>query len=392
MAVDTRASSDLDLFADEVLRDPYPYFADLRDQSPVVRLDTVGVYAVTRYEAIREVLADWESFSSDTVAFNDRMNEVLVGTTLTTDPPDHQKLRAVLTENLAPRALRTLKGDIEGKADTMVADLVARGSFDAMDDLARALPLAVVADLIGVQGTARENILRWGAAAFDCLGPDNARTRAAFPPAGELFEWAHTARAEDLTEGSMGRAIFEAADRGEIPYENCGMIIHQYIAAGMDTTIAAIGNAVRLFAEHPDQFDLIRDDPGLIPAALNEVLRYEAPIHAFGRRATRDVEIAGTPVPAGSQVAVLFGAGNRDPRHYEDPDTFSVRRNPVDHLSFGYGVHSCAGQGLARLEASAVLGALARHVRRYTIGEPVRLLGNMTRSLDRLPVVGVEPA
>lgn len=390
MAVAAHNSADVDIFSDEVLLNPYPVFAELREQASVVWLEKTGVWAITRYHPIREVLGNWSAFSSNAVAFNDRMNEILAGTSLTTDPPDHQQLRAVLSDNLSPRALRKLKGDIEAKADDMVADLVQRGTFDAVDDLARALPLAIVVDLIGVQGAVRDHILEWGEAAFNLLGPMNERAVNSFPLAGELFDWAHNVQAKDLVEGSMGHAIFSAAERGEIPHENCGMIVHQIVAAGMDSTIAAISNAIAQFAAHPDQFDLLREDPSLIPAAFNEVLRYEAPIHAFGRRVKEDSEIDGTLIPAGSQVAVLFGSGNRDPRHYEDPDTFRVQRNPVDHLSFGYGPHGCAGQGLARLEASAAIGALARRVRRLTVGTPQRRLNNSTRSLDTLPVLELE--
>ncbi|MDR7303014.1 cytochrome P450 [Haloactinomyces albus] len=392
MTVTAQSSSGVDIFSDEVLTDPYPVFAELREQASVVRLEKTGVWAITRYQPIREAMGNWSVFSSNAVAFNDRMNEILVGTSLATDPPDHQQLRAVISDNLSPRALRRLKGDIEAKADDMVADLVRRETFDAVDDLARALPLAVVVDLIGVQGAVRDNILSWGEAAFNLLGPMNERAIDGFPLAGELFEWAHNVQAKDLVEGSMGHAIFAAGERGEIPHENCGMMVHQLVAAGMDSTIAAISNAIAMFAAHPDQFDLVRDDPSLIPSAFNEVLRYEAPIHAFGRRVKEDYELDGTMIPAGSQIAVLFGSGNRDPRHYEDPDTFRVRRNPVDHLSFGYGPHSCAGQGLARLEASAVIGALARRVRRLTVGTPQRRLNNSTRSLDKLPVVELEAA
>lgn len=171
-----------------------------------------------------------------------------------------------------------------------------------------------------------------------------------------------------------------------------GHIIHQYLGAGVDTTITALGNIVALFSAFPDQFDLVRRNPALVPAAFNEALRFWAPIHAWGRSVTEDVEIDGTLVPAGSQVAILFGAGNRDPRHYENPDAFLVERNPVDHLSFGYGPHGCAGQGLARLEAHAVIAALANHAQRLVAAEPVRVPSNITRSIDELEILKVVPA
>ncbi|MGW6204437.1 cytochrome P450 [Streptomyces sp. NPDC055089] len=388
----TPCDSDIDLFADEVVLDPYPVYAELRDQGSVVRLRKNDVHVLTRYEAIRGALADWKSFSSDSIGFNPMVNEALSGTSLASDPPEHTQLRATLTENLSPRALRGLKGRIEAKADALVAELVEQGSFEAIDALARAFPLEVVADLIGFTGRARDNMLRWGQAAMQVIGPMNRRTTENFPIAGELYAWCSQVGADDLAEGSVGRGIFDAEARGAIAPGSAGAIIHQYLGAGVDTTVAAIGNIIALFGSHPGQLDLVREDPSLVPAAFNEVLRFWAPVHAWGRRATEDVEIDGTLIPAGAQVAVLFGAGNRDPRHFEDPDTFLVERNPVDHLSFGYGPHGCAGQGLARLEAHAVIDALSRRVKRLVVGPEVRIPGNITRSIEELPVLEVIPA
>lgn len=385
-------ASDVDLFADDVLVDPYPVYAELRELGPVVHLPRNDVYALTRYEVIRGALADWESFSSTSIAFNPMANEALTGTSLASDPPVHTQLRATLTENLSPRALRGMKGQIEAKADALVAELVEKGSFEAIDALARAFPLEVVADLIGFKGHVRDNMLRWGQAAMQVLGPMNQRTAENFPIAGELYAWCSQVKATDLAEGSVGRGIFDAEARGTIPPGTAGHIIHQYLGAGVDTTIAAIGNVVALFGSHPDQLDLIREDPSRVPAAFNEVLRFWAPITAWGRRVTKDVDIDGTVVPAGAQVAILLGAGNRDPRHYENPDAFLVERNPVDHLSFGYGPHGCAGQGLARLEAHAVIEALSRRVKRLVVGPEVRVPSNTTRSIEELPVLEVIPA
>ncbi|MGW5128916.1 cytochrome P450 [Streptomyces sp. NPDC004069] len=388
----TPPTSDIDLFADEVVLDPYPVYAELRERGPVVHLPENDVYALTRYDVVRGALADWESFSSTSIAFNPTANEALTGTSLASDPPVHTQLRATLTENLSPRALRGLRSGIETKADALVAELVEKGSFEAVDALARAFPLEVVADLIGFTGHVRDNMLRWGQAAMQVLGPMNQRTAENFPVAGELYAWCSQVKADDLAEGSVGRGIFEAEDRGAIPADTAGHIIHQYLGAGVDTTIAAIGNIVALFARHPDQLALVRENPSLVPAAFNEVLRFWAPVHAWGRRVTKDVTIEGAVVPAGAQVAILFGAGNRDPRHYENPDAFLVERNPVDHLSFGYGPHGCAGQGLARLEAHAVIEALSRRVERLVAGPEVRVAGNTTRSIEALPVLEVIPA
>lgn len=136
----TPPSSGIDLFADEVVLDPYPVFAELREQGSVVHLPKNDVYVLTRYDAIRGALADWESFSSTSIGFNPVVNEALTGTSLASDPPIHTQLRATLTENLSPRALRGLKGRIEKKADALVAELVEKGTFEAIDALARAFP------------------------------------------------------------------------------------------------------------------------------------------------------------------------------------------------------------------------------------------------------------
>lgn len=392
MTTATVQSSLIDIWSDEVLIDPYPAFTELREQAAAVYLEPRDVWVITRYDAIRDALANWEAFSSTRVAFNPQMNEVLTGTTLASDPPLHTTLRATLSENLTPRALRGLKVQIDEKADRIVASLLERGSFDGVSDLAEELPLQVVLDLIGVQGEVRNKILDWGAAAFNLLGPMNERAQQSFPLAGELFEWTHGMEGDKLAEGSIGRAIFDAGARGDIPPELCGHIIHQYLAAGMDTTIGAIANAIRLLAEHPEQYAQLRNDPSLIPAAFNETLRYEALLHAQGRGTTQDVEVDGTVIPAGSQVGVLLYAGNRDPRHYSNPDEYRIERNPIDHLSFGYGVHGCAGQGLAKLEAHAVLEALTRRVKSYSVGEPTVKLNNTSRGLETLPVFDVVPA
>lgn len=390
----TVATSDIDLWSDENLANPYPAYAKLRDQAAVVKLVHSNVYALTRYDTIRNALGDWATFSSENaIGFNDGVNQALTGTTLATDPPQHTALRAALMENLTPRALQGMKSAITQKADDIVRNLVAKGSFDGVKELANELPLQVVIDLIGIKDeNVRSQILDWGSAAFNVLGPMNARTQINFPLAGALYQWASQITIHQLKEGSIGHAIFEAAARGKIPADSCGHIIHQYVAAGLDTTIATIGNALQLFGENPDQYQLLREDPTLIPAALNEVLRCHALMIATGRRTTRDVEIDGAVIPAGSQIAILFGAGNHDPRHYENPDQFLIRRNPMDHLSFGYGVHGCAGKGLATLQIHAVFEALVKHIESYKIGTPVRKVNNSSLALDTLPIFDVVAA
>lgn len=379
-------TSDIDLFGDDVLVDPVSAHSALREQAAVVHLPVNDIYALTRYDVIRDALGDWETFSSTSIGFNPMVNEALAGTSLRSDPPEHTQLRATLSANLTPRALRGLGKTIDEKADALVAQLGRRGDFDAIDELAREFPLEIVADLIGFTGEVKANMLRWGQAAMEVIGPMNRRTQENFPIAGELYGWCSQVTGADLAEGSIGRGIFDAETRGEIPEGSAGHIIHQYLGAGVDSTIASIGNIVALFGRYPEQFAKVREDETLVGSAFAEVLRYWTPINVWGRRVTRDVEIEGVTIPAGAQAAILLGAGNRDPRHYDDPDAFDVTRNPVDHLAFGYGPHGCAGQGLARLEAHAVIRALATQISSFEVGGEVRVASNITRSISELPV------
>lgn len=386
-------SSNIDLFADDIVVDPYPTYKILRDQAAVVHLPINNVYALTRYDTIRAALGDPATYSSvKAIAFNSAANDALQGTSLASDPPEHTQLRATLVANLTPLKLRALEEQIGGKAEALVSKLVSGGGFEAIDELARAFPLDVVANLIGFRGRARDNMVRWGQAAQEVLGPMNQRTRECFPIAGELYGWCSQVAANELAPGSVGRGIFDAQERGEIPAGSAGHIIHQYLAAGVDTTVAAIGNTVALFGRYPEQFERVRKDASLVSSAFNEVLRYFAPIHAMGRRTTRAVKIDGATVPEGAQVAILFGAGNRDERHYENPDEFDVARNPIDHLSLGYGAHSCAGQGLARMEGRAVIAALAKYVRSFKLGDLVKEPSNTRQAIEKLVVRDVVAA
>ena len=306
---------------------------------------------------------------------------------IATDPPDHTRLRNVLSERLAPRALRTLAAGIERRADELVAPVVAAGSFDAVADLARAFPIAVVLNLVGLPPVANDRVLGWADAAFSAGGPPGPRTDAAFPLLQDQLAFlASEATMENLAPGSLGRAIHEAAAEGKIDPGSVVPLLSAYVTAGIDTTINAISNAVYYFARHPEQWDMVRADPAaMVPKAFNEVLRIEAPIQFFCRVTTRDVDVDGVPLPQGARVMMLYASSGRDERKWENPDQFDVTRDAADHLTFSYGLHGCAGQGLARLEGHAMLAALARRVARFEVGTPQRRLNQGVRGLSALP-------
>ncbi|HSS23071.1 MAG TPA: cytochrome P450 [Mycobacterium sp.] len=380
--------SDHDPYADAALLDPWPGYKNLRDAGPAVWLPKYEMFALTRYDSVRRALQDWESFPSrNGVMMNDRMNQVLRGNTLCSDGAYHDALRDVLVRPLTPGALRAVRQEITAEAEDVVQKLVARGTFDAATELANHLPVTVVSSLIGLPEKGRERMLVWAEEMFNCFGPINDRTNASFPVLDEMLDYAtNEAVPGKLKPNSWAAGIHDAVAHGEVPAEACRAMMIDYLGPSLDTTIFAISNAVSLFANNPDQWELLREDLRLLPSAINEVLRYDAPIQSFSRYVARDVDMDGVVLPAGSRAIVFYGAANRDERKYPDPDRFDVLRRPGDHLGFGAGPHACVGMNLARIEMLALFTALAKHVRRFTILEQEPVLNNVLRGFKTLQV------
>lgn len=377
-----------DLFEDDALLEPYGHYRAIRDLGPVVRLDAHDLLAVARYEDVRRVLGDPETFcSGEGVGLNDMVNELGRGNTLMSDGELHRVQREVIARPLMPRALAELQPEVQAITDALVDDLLARGSFDAVTELAQPLPATWVPDLLGWPSWAREHLLDWAAASFNTLGPPNARCAAAAGGMVEMFQFARDVVASgELVEGSLAAQVVEAADRGEITHAQCPVMLTAYLAPSLDTTISAIGNAIWLFATHPDQWALLRSDPSRVKNAFNEAVRLESPLSCFSRLAARTTELDGSVIEEGSRIVVMYASANRDERRWERPEVFDVTREVSTHLGFGYGVHACAGMGLARLEGVAVLTSLVARVASIEAGTPVRKLNNLIRSFASLPV------
>lgn len=379
---------DVDLYADDVLRQPYRHYRALRDLGAAVWLPRNGLYAVGRFEDVRAALRNSGLFSSaEGVAANDHVNEMSRGTTLASDAPLHDRLRAIIAAPLLPRALEEIGPEIRAEARRLVEDLVSRGRFDAVTDLAQHLPLTIVSKLVGLEEYGRGSMLRWASATFNVLGAMNDRACAAMADVQEMRHYlGGSAIRERLRPGSWGDRIFAAADRGEIEPERCPVLMRDYLGPSLDTTIFATANLILLFGKHPDQWELVRQDPALIPGAINEALRLESPIRGFTRHLTDHATIGDISVPKASRVLLLYASANRDERKWQDPERFDVRRRASDHLGFGNGTHMCAGLHLARLEMTALLEVLVEKVRHFDIGEPVLALNNVLRGLASLPV------
>ncbi|MHC3473538.1 cytochrome P450 [Streptomyces sp. 7R007] len=377
-----------DLYSASAIRDTYPHYAALRALGPVVHLSKHKIYALPRYAECRQVLLDDDTFvSSSGVALNPVANRIGQGTTLFSDGQDHARRRSLLAHRLTPRALRTMKDTIDQQATAVVEDAVARRTVDAVE-VATALPMSVVPDLVGWPRQGREHLLRWAGATFDALGPLNCQAARTLPSSLGMLRYARgVVRDRSVLDGSMGHDLLRAADEGRIMPAECVTMLIDYLAPSLDTTISAISSALYLFATHPEQWRLLKANPDLIPKAVNEVVRYESPIRAFSRTAAHDTELAGTPLPKGSRVLVLYGSANRDPLEWDDPDTFDIRRDAARQLGFGQGTHGCAGQGLARMETSAILRALVDRIDRIEVtGPPEWALNNVIHRLERLPL------
>ena len=357
-------STDLDLWSDAVLADPYPVYARLRALGPVVRLERHGLYALTRFDAVRSALTDWEVFSSASgTCVEPAANEQQGDSILSTDPPAHTGYRRTMTSQLSVRALAEDSAHIEQKARTLVAGIAERATIDVVADLARPYALSVLCDVVGLGDDGRERLPAWSERAFNVFGPAGERFTAGLSAAQELAT--HAAAAAEPGRIRPGTRGAEMVERGEGP----GIL--NYTWPGLATTIDAISSAVYLFARHPEQWDAVRRDTSLIPGAFHEVLRLHAPIHHFTRRTTAPVRFDGVEIPRGSRVLVMYGSANRDERHYPRPDDFDVTRHPTDQLAFGRGVHRCVGMNLATLEAHTLLAALTEHVEEWApVGEP----------------------
>jgi cytochrome P450 len=387
MSDPARPESDIDLFCDQALNDPYPGYRELRDLGAAVWMRPLGMFALSRFDDVRNALRNWQVFSSaHGAAMNEPINQAIAGNTLGSDPPLHDKLRNVLVRPLAPAAMRDVTTLIEAQAEGLAERLVARGTFDAATDLAQFLPLSVVSHLVGLPEGGRERMLDWGRAAFDSLGPANARCLSAGQTAMGLVHYALQLEPATVRPGSWAALAFEAAERGEITLPQARGLILDYVAPSLDTTIFATSSALWLFASHPEQWDEIRENPALIPGAINEVLRIESPIQIFSRYVTRDTQVDGVEVPKGSRALIMYGSANRDERKWQDPETFDIHRKAAEQLAFGHGEHLCVGLPLARLELRALLTSLAKRVKRFEILEVKRGINNTLRGLERLDV------
>jgi cytochrome P450 len=378
-----------DIYSVNAIVNPYPHYQRLRDLGPIVWLTKHKVYALPRYAESKAVLLDDKTFlSGHGVALNRIANRISRGTTLNSDGVEHDQRRKLLAHRLLPRSLRAISDGVDATAAAVVAAALNKGEIDGVNDLAAALPLAVVPDLIGWPRDQRDHLIEWGGATFDVLGPLNWQAIKAMPGAFRMLLFARrVVRKRTFLPGSMADELLLAADQGELSHAECPALMVDYLAPSIDTTMSAISNALYLFASHPEQWQLLKDEPTLMANAINEVLRYEPPLRAFARRAGQPTEIGGVRIRSGARVLVMYASANRDEREWEQPAVFDITRDAGRQIGFGQGAHACAGQSLARLETTAMLRALIKRVDRIEVtSSPTWAINNIIHRHERLPL------
>jgi cytochrome P450 len=368
------ATLDVDPFSPQMVVDPYPTYVRLREAG-VVYAEPPGIWVLSRYAHVQQVLRD-PRFDREGIG---NAVERVFGAgpifdsftrwMLFLNPPDHTRLRTLVTKAFTPRASEELRSDIQRIVDDLIDPAQQRGELDLIADLAYPLPVAVICELLGVPPEDRGRFNAWSAAiaealdAFVTAQPDTVRrSNEAAHGLTEYFRGLVAARRKQPRDDLLS-ALVAAEEQGDrLSEEELLATCVLLFFAGHETTVNLIGTGMLTLLRHPDQLAKLRDDPGLIQSAVEELLRYDGPVQRTGRTTREDVEIDGVTIPKGERVTVFLGAANRDPAQFQEPDRLDITRTENHHLAFGAGIHYCVGAPLARVEAQVAINTLIRRL------------------------------
>ncbi len=367
--------------------DPYPLFASLRHSNPVLRAQTVNrlSYVVSRYDDVLAVLRDSELFSS---RGNAEVGRFMGRTIIEMDSKEHARMRALISAVFTPRSIEALTARVESLVHELIDDCSRETRFDLVDRLSMALPIQIIAEIVGVP---RSDYPKFKEASLALI---------AFPkdPEGGMVAsrtlWNYllpfvTARRAEPRDDVISRLVTGTIEGSGLTDDEVISFLRLLIPAGAETTARLIGSMLFALLVERERFERVRADRSLIHWAIEETLRWETPVVFVAREATRDTELAGVPIPGGNLVSAIIGSANRDETHFANPDVFDLDRRDERHLSFGFGRHFCLGSHLARLEARTALGALLDrlpHLRIDPDAPPPAITGLAFRSPRTLPV------
>ena len=392
IALDDVPALDLDPYADAFIADPYDAYDAMRCAGPVFRLVRYGCYGAARHKEVQAALEDWSHFSSaagvSLANFKTEKPWRPPSLLLESDPPLHDRMRAIVDRVVTPKAIRPLREPFRRAAEATVDRALARGTIDGIKDLAEAFPLKVFPDAVGLDADGREHLLPYGDMVFNGFGPYNARFESSLAHAKSVVPWiTGKCQRAALARDSLGAQLYEAVDAGEVTDDQAAMLVRSFLSAGLDTTVAGLGATLLLLAENPGQWQKLRADPNLARNAFEETLRLESPLQNLFRTTARPVELGGARLAADQKILLFLGSANRDPAQWHEPTRYDITRDLQGHLAFGIGLHACVGQVIARLEAESLLGCLARRVASIELaGPPTRRPNNAVRALDSLPL------
>ncbi|WP_437276012.1 cytochrome P450 [Sorangium sp. So ce375] len=351
---------DYDPFAPAVQRDPYPYYTALRLDAPVHRLASRGFWVLSRHEDVSLALKRPDVFSSSIMAGRKLApSETLLGS----DPPAHTRLRRRVERAFSPRRMRELEDRLATLARELVGDFAPVGSCDVMAELAAPFPIAVIAGMLGVHADHHSDFRRWADDVIAhgtgrVMAGDRGRVEQSIAQFEAFLRAVLASRRGAPGDDLIGALVREDSDGSALSPEQALDFTRLLVLGGSETATNLIGNALLALFEHPGELDRVRRDRSLVPALVEETLRYDAPVQILLRRATRDIEIRGSLIPAGATTLLLLGSANRDEAIFPDADRFLLGRDASRHLAFGLGHHFCLGAQLARMEARIALDAL----------------------------------
>ena len=377
----------IDFYSDSFIKNPYPHYAKMRSLGPIVFLPKLSNYAITQYHFLKQALLDYKRFSSaNGVAGDEIGSKFLKGNIVASDPPIHQTMRKVMMPPLMPKNLKSITPVIKKEAKDLIVKLLIKKQFDAVEDLAQFLPLTIVRDLVGLKGLAKENMLIWAAASFNILGKQNKRGKEGIKAIKELRKFISTQlKLNKVKPGSWIDRILKMSNSNEVDVNIANYLIRDYINPSLDTTISAISHLIFLLARNNSEWKKLQNRPDLTKNAVNEAIRIGSPIRSFSRFTKEKVKIDNYIIPKNSRVMMLFASANRDELVFENPNSFNISREFIDHLGFGYGIHSCVGMHLAQIEMISILEAMIPRVKKIDIGEPKVLMNNTICGFSKLP-------
>lgn len=357
-------------FRPAYLADPYPFLRRLREEEPVHRSRDFDAWVLTRHADALQVFTDEKHFSSDPTTSRGEMGEQVRKTRATaplgdapllgnSDPPDHTRLRAIVNRAFTPRTVEAFRPDVEAMVNDLLNAIKPGAPFDFMRQFAEPLAVLSILAFIGVPPQDLNRVREWSTTIVTARSLEGANP-AAFAAAARAREEFAAYLQSAPHSGVMGTLLTAASEGERISLDEMMMLLIHITTAGNGPTAFALANAVAALAQHPEQYNLLRSDPSLVPAAVEELLRFDSPVHLVNRFVREPLEFGGRRFRAGDTVFIVTAAANHDPAVFEEPERLDVTRAPGRHLAFGQGIHFCLGAPLARLELDVALRAIGK--------------------------------